>query len=82
MRSPTSCAPCRCFAVPATPCGRTRIAYARAEVYLTFGATGRAAADYARAEDLFAATGQEFEYAMARHNRGLTAIVRGDLPAP
>jgi hypothetical protein len=53
----------------------------RAEVYLTFGATGRAAADFARAEDLFAATGQEFEYAMARHNRGLTAIVRGDLPA-
>lgn len=52
----------------------------RGEVHLVSGATGRAAADYARAEELFAATGQEYEYAMARHNRGLTALVRGDLP--
>jgi tetratricopeptide (TPR) repeat protein len=53
----------------------------RGEVHLIFGATGRAAADYTRAEELFAATGQEYEYAMARHNRGLTALARGDLPA-
>jgi CHAT domain-containing protein/tetratricopeptide (TPR) repeat protein len=53
----------------------------RAEVYLAQGATARAGADYARAEQLFAATGQEYEYAMARHNRGLTAMAQGDLPA-
>ena len=45
-----------------------------------FGLPRRAAADFARAEQLFAATGQELEYAMARHNRGLVALIRGDLP--
>lgn len=52
----------------------------RAEVYLAFGSTARAAADFAKAEELFAETGQELEYAKARHNRGLAAIVQGDLP--
>ena len=52
----------------------------RAEVSLALGLTGRADADYTRAEELFATTGQELEYAMARHNRGLAALTRGDLP--
>ena len=29
---------------------------------------------------MFATSGQEFEYAKARHNRGLVALIRGDLP--
>jgi tetratricopeptide (TPR) repeat protein len=53
----------------------------RAEVYLAFGNTARAEADFALAEELFATNGQELEYAKALHNRGLVAIVRGDLPA-
>jgi len=53
----------------------------RAEVFLGLGLPGRAGADYARAEDMFAANGQEFEYAMARHNSGCVALIRGDLPA-
>ncbi len=52
----------------------------RAQVFLGLGLPGRAATDFARAEELFAANGQEFEYAMARHNRGLGALSRGDLP--
>jgi CHAT domain len=52
----------------------------RAEVFLGLGLPGRAAADFGRAEELFATTGQEFEYAMARHNLGLVALSRGDLP--
>ena len=52
----------------------------RAFVFLGLGLPRRAAADFARAEALFATTGQEFEYAMARQNRGLTALIRGDLP--
>ena len=52
----------------------------RAQVFLGLGLPGRAASDFARAEELFAANGQEFEYAMARHNRGLAALSRGDLP--
>ena len=52
----------------------------RAEVFLGLGLPARAAADFARAEELFATTGQEFEYAMARHNLGLAALSRGDLP--
>ncbi len=52
----------------------------RAEVFLGLGLPGRAGADFARAEELFAATGQELEYAKARHNRGLAALIRGDLP--
>ena len=47
---------------------------------LAFGLPRRAAADIAQAEQLFAVTGQEREYAVARHNRGLVALIRGDLP--
>ena len=52
----------------------------RALFFLGLGLPGRAAADFARAEALFASTGQELEYAYARHNRGLVALARGDLP--
>jgi tetratricopeptide (TPR) repeat protein len=52
----------------------------RGEVLLGLGSPGRAATDFARAEELFATNGQELEYAKARHNRGLAALSRGDLP--
>jgi tetratricopeptide (TPR) repeat protein len=52
----------------------------RAFVFLGLGLPGRAAADFTRAEALFAGSGQELEYAYARHNRGLVALARGDLP--
>ena len=52
----------------------------RAHVFLGLGLPGRAATDFARAEELFATSGQELEYAKARHNRGLAALIRGDLP--
>ena len=52
----------------------------RAHVFLAFGLPRRAARDFARTEQLFAVTGQEREYAMARHDRGLVALIRGDLP--
>jgi len=52
----------------------------RAEIFLGIGLPGRAGADFARAEGLFAANGQEFEYAKARHSLGLLALARGDLP--
>jgi tetratricopeptide (TPR) repeat protein len=52
----------------------------RAHVYLGLGLPGRAAADFARAEELLATTGQDLEYAKARHNLGLAALSRGDLP--
>ncbi len=53
---------------------------ARAFVFLGLGLPGRATSDFARAEELFAANGQELEYAYARHNLGLAALARGDLP--
>ena len=53
----------------------------RAEVHLAFGDTARAGADHISAEKLFAANGQELEYAKARQNRGRVAAARGDLPA-
>ena len=53
----------------------------RGFIQLALGATLRADADFAVAEKLYAATGQEFEYAEARQNRGLVAYSRGDLPA-
>ena len=53
---------------------------ARAFVFLGLGLPGRAAADFARAEELFATNGQDLEYANARHNLGLVALARGDLP--
>src|SRR5712692_6692461 len=49
-------------------------------VQLAINATGRADADLAAAESLFAATSQELERAYARHNRGLVAFRSGDLP--
>ena len=52
----------------------------RAAIFLELGLPGRAAADYARAEEMFASSGQEFEYAKARHNIGCVALIRGDLP--
>ena len=52
----------------------------RAHVFLGLGLPGRAAADFARAEELFATSGQELEYAKARHNRGLAALIRADIP--
>ncbi len=53
----------------------------RAAVYLALGDVGRADRDYARAETLYASCGQHLEYASARHERGLAAHARGDLPA-
>jgi CHAT domain-containing protein/tetratricopeptide (TPR) repeat protein len=52
----------------------------RAAVFVGLGLPGRAAADYARAEEMFATNGQEFEYAKARHNIGYLALIRGHLP--
>jgi tetratricopeptide (TPR) repeat protein len=52
----------------------------RAEVFLALGLLERAGADFTQAEELFAANGQQFEYATARHNRGLLALNRGQLP--
>lgn len=52
----------------------------RAEVFMALGLPERAAADYARSEELFRASGQDLEYARARHNRALVALSRGDLP--
>src|SRR5215469_1308410 len=46
----------------------------RAQVYLGLGLPSRAGRDFARAEELFAANGQELEYAYARHNLGLAAL--------
>ncbi|MFD7159307.1 CHAT domain-containing protein [Kribbella sp. NPDC059898] len=53
----------------------------RGFIQLALGGTKRADADFAVAEKLYAAVGQEFEYAEARGNRGLVAYARGDLPA-
>jgi tetratricopeptide (TPR) repeat protein len=52
----------------------------RGLTYLALGQTRRADADFALAERQFALTGQEFEYAMARHNRGLVAAAAAHLP--
>ena len=52
----------------------------RADVFLALGLPKRAAADFARAEQLFAVNGQELEYAKARHSLGLVALSRSDLP--
>src|SRR6266545_687432 len=53
----------------------------RAFVHLALGSVERATIDIARAERLFAAAGQEYESAVARHNRGVIAFRSGDLPA-
>ena len=53
----------------------------RAFVHLALGSVERANVDIDRTEQLFAEGGQEFESAVARHNRGLVAFRLGDLPA-
>jgi tetratricopeptide (TPR) repeat protein len=53
----------------------------RAFTYLAVGQAARADGDFVVAERLFASCGQDLEYAMTRHNRGLVAFARGDLPA-
>jgi tetratricopeptide (TPR) repeat protein len=57
-----------------------RALQARAVSYLSSGSTRRAVADLRRAEDLFAANGQELESAETTVNRGLVALRLGDLP--
>jgi tetratricopeptide (TPR) repeat protein len=54
---------------------------ARAFVHLALGSVERATVDIDRTERLFAAAGQDFESAVARHNRGVIAFRSGDLPA-
>lgn len=53
----------------------------RAMVHLVYGAIGRADRDMRTAEELFATTDQDYERAVAVHNRGLIAFRSGDLPA-
>jgi CHAT domain-containing protein len=53
----------------------------RALCHIALGSIWRADLDVRRAEQLFAAAGQEFESAIARHNRALIAFRSGDLPA-
>ncbi len=59
--------------------GRTRTWLGLAS--LALGATERADAEFAAAEELFARTDQELEAAKTIHNRGLVAFRSGDLPA-
>ncbi|MEV5150973.1 CHAT domain-containing protein [Streptomyces werraensis] len=53
----------------------------RATVHLALGAVERAEADFASAEDLWAATDQEHDKADAVESRGLAAYRSGDVPA-
>jgi tetratricopeptide (TPR) repeat protein len=57
-----------------------RALHHRATMYLAVGDIERADLDYARAEELHAASGQRFEYASARQERAVAAHARGDLP--
>jgi tetratricopeptide (TPR) repeat protein len=52
----------------------------RAATYFAVGDVERADRDYARVEILYAKAGQHLEYASARHERGVAAHARGDLP--
>jgi tetratricopeptide (TPR) repeat protein len=52
----------------------------RAAAYLALGDIERADRDYARVETLWAACGQQLEYASARQERAVAAHARGDLP--
>lgn len=52
----------------------------RGFLHLALGATWLAESDFATAEQLYAAGGQDFEFAEARQNLGLAAFARGDLP--
>ncbi len=58
-----------------------RVLAVRGQVQLALGAVERAAADFAEAERLFAATDQEHDSAVAVQNLGLVAFRAGDLPA-
>lgn len=57
-----------------------RAVHHRATAYFHLGQIERADRDYARAEMLYANCGQHLEYASARHERGVAAHARGDLP--
>jgi tetratricopeptide (TPR) repeat protein len=52
----------------------------RAAVYLAMGDIERADRDYARVEALWLECAQQLDYATTRHERGLAAHARGDLP--
>src|SRR5260370_33965066 len=52
----------------------------RAFVVLGLRLPGLAGADFARAEELFATSGQQLDDAKAQHNRRLAALNPGDLP--
>jgi tetratricopeptide (TPR) repeat protein len=57
-----------------------RALHHRATAYFHLGDIERADRDYTRAETLYAKCGQDLEYASVRHERGVAAHVRGDLP--
>jgi CHAT domain len=52
----------------------------RGLLLLEMGQTRRADADFIRAEQEYKRDGQEWEYATARHNRGLVAAASGHVP--
>ncbi|GAA0581720.1 CHAT domain-containing protein [Kribbella sandramycini] len=52
----------------------------RGVIQLALGGTRQADADFDQAGRLYAAIGQEFEYAETRQNRGMVAFARWDLP--
>ena len=52
----------------------------RGLILLESGQTRRADADFRRAEEQYQRAGQEWEYATARHNRGLVAAASGRVP--
>jgi tetratricopeptide (TPR) repeat protein len=52
----------------------------RGLVLLEMGQTRRADADFVTAEQQYKLAGQEWEYATARHNRGLVAAASGHVP--
>jgi tetratricopeptide (TPR) repeat protein len=52
----------------------------RGLILLEMGQTRRADTDFVRAEQQYRRDGQEWEYATARHNRGLVAAASGHVP--
>lgn len=52
----------------------------RGLILLGLGQSRRADADFVRAEQQYKMAGQEWEYATARHNRGLVAAASGHVP--
>ncbi len=57
-----------------------RALHHRAAVHLSMGAVAAAERDYGRCEQLHARIGQQLEHANVRHERGVLAYARGDLP--